>query len=83
MWACVCTHADDVTYSIFTVHFRPGKRKPRKRIRKFILELSGNQSLEFGQKIGDFITDMRSRSTEPHQKMLLEVCYGDVHASDV
>lgn len=55
------------------VHFRAGKRKPRKRIRKFILELAANQSTEFGQKIAEFITDMRSRSTEAHQKMLLEV----------
>ena len=55
------------------MNFRPGRRKPRKRIRKFILELCGDHSQEFGQRVSDFITDMRAKSTEPHQKMLLEV----------
>ena len=42
-------------------------------MRKFILELAGNQNQEFGRKISEFITEMRSRSSEAHQKMLLEV----------
>ena len=40
------------------------------------MELSGDHSQEFGQRIAEFITDMRSRNTEPHQKMLLEVREG-------
>ena len=32
-----------------------------------------DQSQEFGKKVTAFITDMRARSTEPHQKMMLEV----------
>ncbi len=35
-----------------------------------------NQSQQFGQKVHSFITDMRARSTEPHQKMMLEVRSG-------
>ena len=54
------------------VQFR-GKKKPRKRIKKFIMDLAADQGQEFGQKVGSFITDMRARSTEPHQKMMLEV----------
>lgn len=61
-------------YILCPVHFRHGKRKPRKRIRKFILELAADQKQEFGQKVSEFITEMRARScSEPHQKMLLEV----------
>ncbi len=35
-----------------------------------------DQSQQFGQKVHSFITDMRARSTEPHQKMMLEVRSG-------
>ena len=49
------------------------QRKPRKRIRKFILELAADSNQEFGKKINEFITEMRAKSTEPHQKMLNEV----------
>jgi len=36
------------------------------------MELSGDQSQEFGKKVASFITDMRARSTEPHQKISTE-----------
>ena len=50
-------------------------RKPRKRIKKFIINLAADHSQDFGKKINDFITEMRARSTDPHQKMLPEVSH--------
>lgn len=70
---CLCEEKCDISVSsVAAVQFR-GKKRPRKRIRKYILDLAGDQSQPFGQKVGVFITEMRARSMEPHQKMLLEV----------
>ncbi len=49
-------------------------RKPRKKIRKFIIALSKDQGAEFGRRISEFIAEMKAHSMEePHQKMLSEV----------
>ena len=57
------------------VQFR-GKRRPRKRMRKFILELAGDQEQQFGQKVSQFITQMRAHTDGPYHEMLKEVDWG-------
>lgn len=35
--------------------------------------LAVDSGQEFGQKVGDFVSDIKSRSKEPYQKLLSEV----------
>ena len=89
-WAKKCMYLSVHTFIIVVVvvvdiivQFRPRRRKPRKRLRKYILDLAADQSQEFGQKISEFVTEMRTHSTEPHQKMLMEVCTNLTSLSDL
>ena len=49
-------------------------RKPRKRIKKLIMNLAADKSQEFGKKVDEFISEVKGQCNDPHQKMLAQVC---------
>ena len=51
--------------------------------RTHIRRLARDQSHEFGRMVNDFISDMRGRNTEAHQKMLSEVCQPVCHSRTI
>ena len=57
---------------LFIVQIKP--RKPRKRIKKFILNLAADKSQAFGKKVDEFISQTKGQCDDPHQKMLAQVC---------
>ena len=60
-----------LSLSSLSVQIKP--RRPRKRIKKFIMNLAADKSQEFGKKVDEFISEVKGQCNDPHQKMLSQV----------